>query len=343
MVYSLEDYASRNELNKIIARNLIYITQLQERYGTFTEKATFCFSTAYRICRQIISSSKASIYNIPEYYSEAAFPYSKDKDQQTVMKAVTISIVLVLLEHVNEEWRKENREFTDTMRSTLNSMKLSDEAKERLGFNIRQALSIPTACVEIFNSIHSGTSYVNCVLSFEEFSFKCQNANPHTAVNSEKTVVQKHNEPAKPTPVSVTDEQLVEQLKEANEKIAELQTLVKDYESKYSQNAKDKDGNKIPVLTGKQHVILMLAVLAKFNSIPNARTDISSEMSMIAQRSESTMFDYLKESITPRECKKLALTFKTNLPVLAAIIEELPEKLQANISKKNREKRLKSD
>lgn len=122
-------------------------------------------------------------------------------------------------------------------------------------------------------------------------------------------------------------------IKIINEKLA-------DYEARY--DPKDVRGKKVSSMTGKQHVILFLAVLAHHNRIPNARINLSYLMSFIASRNESTMKDYLKNRITEEECEDLAGHFDDDAPFIAKLIRELPEKLEKDKSEKNRNKALKN-
>lgn len=140
--------------------------------------------------------------------------------------------------------------------------------------------------------------------------------------------------------VSVMTKQLQAQVKKLQEELAErdatieeLKERIADYESRFP--IKDIKSRKVCAMTGKQHVILFLAVLAEHNRLPNARTNLSYLMSFIAARNESSMHDYLKDPITQKECEKLAKEFDTVCPFIAKLIRQLPDKLKEDISKKN--------
>lgn len=146
-------------------------------------------------------------------------------------------------------------------------------------------------------------------------------------------------------------ELLTNQLEEAKKENKEKEDLIVNYEERIADyearfDPKDVKSKKVIAMTDKQHVILFLAVLAKNNSLPNARTNLSVVLSFIASRSENTMIDYLKEAITTDECKKLAQYFdsgenlSSDCPFIAKIIQELPEKLEKDKSEKNRTKAL---
>ena len=102
-------------------------------------------------------------------------------------------------------------------------------------------------------------------------------------------------------------------------------------------------------MTGRQHAILLLAILAYENRLPNARTNLSRLLCFIAGRNESTMEAYLKRAITQAECDELADLFckdgdhpdSNECPFLADIIRQLPDKLKKDKAEKNRNKALK--
>ena len=153
--------------------------------------------------------------------------------------------------------------------------------------------------------------------------------------------------------LKVEAENLKAQLKEASDKsfqskeitntekdkiINELQQRIADYEAIF--DPQDIKRKKVIAMTGKQHVILFLAVLAYHNKIPNARTNLSFLLSFISSRNESTMIDYLKNRITQEECDTLAQYFNQETPFIASLIRELPKKLEKDKSEKNRAKAL---
>ena len=131
------------------------------------------------------------------------------------------------------------------------------------------------------------------------------------------------------------------QLNQIKNDMESLKNKMKDYEERFDPI--DIQKKKVISMTGKQHVILFLAVLAHHNRIPNARTNLSFLMSFIASRNESTMKDYLKSHITEEECKALAKNFDGVTPFIANLIRELPEKLEKDKSEKNRKKASKKD
>lgn len=148
------------------------------------------------------------------------------------------------------------------------------------------------------------------------------------------------------SPMINADENIQQQLDEARKTIEkqtqtlnEQQRMIDDYASKFDPKLKGKD--KYHILSGKQHVILYLAVLAHHNRIPNARENLSWELSLIAGRAESYMKRMLKEAITQEECDKTAKLFHETTPFIESLIKELPTKLQGDKSEKNRKKVLK--
>jgi len=142
------------------------------------------------------------------------------------------------------------------------------------------------------------------------------------------------------TTVDVDNEKINQLITEKDNTINELQQKISDYASRF--DPKDVKGKKVFAMTGKQHAILLLAVLAHHNRIPNARTNLSYLLSFIASRNESTMKDYLKERITPKECEELAKYFDDVVPFIGNLIRALPDKLEKDKSEKNRAKVLKN-
>lgn len=139
----------------------------------------------------------------------------------------------------------------------------------------------------------------------------------------------------------------IEELKNTKQLLSEKETiikeqelLIKDYSARF--DPKDLKKKKYIAMTGKQHVILFLAVLAHHDRLPNSRRSMSFLMSFIAARSESTMEDYLGDAISEDECEALAQVFQNEKqPFIASLIRELPDKLEKDKSKKNRKKALK--
>lgn len=129
-------------------------------------------------------------------------------------------------------------------------------------------------------------------------------------------------------------------LQQAQETISLLEEKVKDYEAIYDQKTRNGKGS-IHVLSGREHMILYLAFLAKLNSIPATRTNISYDMSMIAMRTEGVMQDYLRHAPSEEECKKLCEKLQTKLPKLEEAIMMLPQILEEDKSNKNSQKALK--
>lgn len=126
-------------------------------------------------------------------------------------------------------------------------------------------------------------------------------------------------------------------LQKAQETISLLEKKVKDYEAIYDQKTRNGKGSN-PVLSGRENMILYLALLAKLNSIPANRTNIAEDMSMIAMRAEGTMFDYLKHAPDEDECKKLCGKLPYMPSNLRKAIEELPGILNTDKAMKNSEK-----
>lgn len=129
-------------------------------------------------------------------------------------------------------------------------------------------------------------------------------------------------------------------LVEKEQMIQEQQRLIEDYSARF--DPRDLRKKKFLAMTGKQHIILILAVLAHNDRLPNSRRSMSLLMSFIASRNESTMEDYLGDAISNEECETLARVFDNEKqPFLASIIRQLPDKLERDKLEKNRTKALK--
>lgn len=471
---SLNYYSSRNPLNARIAENMLDVTSMQEGFVIFEKKACFCFSKAYEICKELIEESPVSVWKVPDYYNSATFLYFQG-DLSTIMKAVTISIVLILSEHFDEKWRQDNLKFLEKLKDGLNNLQLSNEKNEdALHKSIMRFKGIKSACINAYETLRRGTD-IDYVIPFEEFSTKNINdtrisvtgennitseelkkviedavkdafdkhkkeideeeitnedikkaweqalANAKAEIESKiprfeynekneglkiitgsdnhnnrnyesleeiiKTTVKKYldeeieasdadideifadiygkdfvdqvnremaaengNKEAdnlkRDNQTTTTAKNLQQQLDEARKTIEEKtqtlneqQRIIDDYTAKYDPKQKGKE--KHHILTGKQHVILYLAVLAHHNRIPNARENLSWELSLIAGRAESYMKRMLKEAITQEECDKTAKLFHETTPFIEGLIKALPQKLKGDKSEKNRKKVLK--
>ena len=138
-----------------------------------------------------------------------------------------------------------------------------------------------------------------------------------------------------------TIKELEQQLAKSEEIIKQMQERIDDYEARY--DPEDINHKKVIAMSGRQHVILFLSVLAEHGKIPNARTNLSRLMAYIAARKEKTMIEYLKDGITKEQCDKLANEFNEDCPFIANLIRELPDKLKKDKAEKNRAKALKKD
>lgn len=151
---------------------MVFVTQLQEKYGRFEDKAYFCMSTAYKICRNMIKYSPVPYWRVPDYFSMATYSSRTDENLETIMKAVTMTIVHILSSHLDKEWQKNNETLIHTISSTVWSLKVAADNKPRALSGMTSAIDrvmgiIPT-CGKIFNSMYIGTN-INYVIPFEEF------------------------------------------------------------------------------------------------------------------------------------------------------------------------------
>ena len=174
MEYSLNDYTSRNPLNERIAENMLDLTLLQEGFENFEVKACFCFTTAYEICRQIIDEAPISLWKVPDYYKKATYSFGNG-DLVTIIKAVTISIVLILAEHFDKNWQHDNQKFLEKLKDGLNNLQLSEEKNNDVfSKSLLRAKGIKNACVSAYEILRRSTE-IDYVIPFEEFSTQVKN------------------------------------------------------------------------------------------------------------------------------------------------------------------------
>lgn len=316
MNYSLEEYASRNELNKIIARNMIYITQLQEGYESFKNKAVHCFSHAYSICRDIIEQSPVSIYRVPDYYRMASYPYSNNEDQKMVMKAVTISIVLILLAHFDEKWREDNQEFIGTLNGPLWKMRLSSEKRNMFDMKLQRVMAFNPICGGIYNSLCSGTD-IDYIIPFDEFDPRKE-----VIAQKEKTeqiAVEASSENSKKLEMQNTRiEQLKKEIEELKEENETLGLAIEGYKSQ---------GKGI---SAPEAAMLVTAVCDALNQLPaNGRETLWPILSTCWGFTEKTAKDALRRKVTEEKASKLAGKFAVHnlVPRICNLLKELHEKL----------------
>lgn len=317
MSHSLEEYASRNELNKIIARNMIYVTQLQGGYESFEDKAAYCFSQAYKICRDIIEQSPVSIYKIPDYYGMASYPYGKGEDQQMVMKAVTISIVLIMTEHFDQKWKEDNHEFLGTLNGPLWEMRLSTEKKSMFDMKLQRMMSLHPICIGIYNSLHSGTG-IDYVIPFDEFD-------PRKEVIAQK-------EKTKPSVSEVGDE-TQKKLDMQNTRIEQLKKEIEELKEEKEVLAIAIEGYKSQGkgISAPEAAMLVTAVCEAQNQLPaNGRETLWPVLSVCWGYTEKTARNALRQKVTEEKASKLAYKFENYnlIPKICNLLKKLHEKLE---------------
>jgi len=213
MTHSLTEFTTKNPINEIIAKNMIHVPQLQEGFLSFEEKGYQCFSSAYEICRDMIKESPAPIWRIPDYFKKAAFPFPANNDSITVTKAVTISIVLILMEHFDEKWRIENEEFLTEMKESLNSLTLKDETIKIPGAEFISPF-VEQMSVYVYKTLRRNTD-IDFVIPYDEF--EPQKQSPR--IDKLETKVNVLEQTTKPASVE-TCESIIDELvdKSENEK-----------------------------------------------------------------------------------------------------------------------------
>lgn len=171
MNYPLKHYVSRNPLNAIIAKNMIKVSLLEEGIAPFEYKARFCFSSAYEICKILVEDSPVEVWRLPDLYKKAKFSNSKG-DIDTIIQAVTLSIVHILTEHLPQEWKSENQEILDEIFDKINHLYLSDETMHLPGGReMLKPLGARPASVSAYHTLRKDTD-IDFVIPFEEFIYQ---------------------------------------------------------------------------------------------------------------------------------------------------------------------------
>ena len=160
---SLDYFTNGNELNKIIAENMIDISMLQQGYESFEQKAVFCFIKAYEICDEI-TKNFPSIWKIPDYFKLASYPCA-NIDLVTIMKAVTMSMVYIYIEHFPKGWRDTNIFFIKKIEDSIYHLAVKGENEGLIA--VTQAIR-PSVCANAFRSLRRGTN-IDIELSIGDF------------------------------------------------------------------------------------------------------------------------------------------------------------------------------
>ena len=198
MECSLNDFAQRNPLNAIIAKNMVNLDILGNGLGRFEDKACFCFSAAYQICRRLIEESPAQIWILPDLYKKALYNIG-DKDLKSIMQAVTLSIVLILTEHLPDEWKTKNNELRDEILKKIKNIYVEGETSpfvSGLMLDMRASFGFETEAVSSYKILRHGTA-IDYVLTFEEFTKQGATPQYHLTENALLAAVQERFAEAK--------------------------------------------------------------------------------------------------------------------------------------------------
>lgn len=170
MKYSLQHYALSNPLNAQIAENMVDVEMLQMGNSSFEYKACFCFSNAYLICQKMIKESPVQVWRLPDYYSQTSFE-SHNKDLEMVMRAVTLTIVLILTEHFDEEWKSKNKRILEKIKDYILKLYVSGETIKLPGVaEIVKVLVPKTVCATIYDILRRGTN-IDYVIPFDDILY----------------------------------------------------------------------------------------------------------------------------------------------------------------------------
>jgi hypothetical protein len=157
MNYPLNFYASRNPLNAIIAENMVDLTMLEEEDSAFEYKACFCFSKAYQICQKMMKEYIVQLWSFPDYRSIANYG-SQDKDFNKIIMAATLTIVLILTDHYDEEWKSRNQKILNKIKEFILKLYVSGETFNLPGGTERvKPLGPRPVCATIYDILRRGT------------------------------------------------------------------------------------------------------------------------------------------------------------------------------------------
>ena len=224
---SLSDFASRNQLNNIIAENLVDVRELQNGEKNFEDIAYICFQKAYSICDILIKESPAPIWKLPECYKLAHYN-SFNNDLSMVVKIVVLTLVHIFTDHLEEEWKSENKKLLNKIKNDIYILCDSPQtALSVVGIELGKAIKLKALCDSTFKTLHRGTD-IDYLIPFEEFSLDPSVTNFPSRVKSEcqETNIQSSpDETVKDLQNTISN--LNAQLDASNDRVQELETEVR--------------------------------------------------------------------------------------------------------------------
>lgn len=171
MIYPLNYYASRNPLNTIIAENMVDLTMFEEEDSSFEYRACFCFSNAYLICQEMIKESPVPLWRFPDYCNIANYD-SQDKDFNIIIKAVTLTIVLIWTDHFDEKWKNKNQKILKKMKDYVMDLHVSGETFNLPGGTEFIKPFVPkSVCATVYDILRRGTD-IDYVITFDNILYQ---------------------------------------------------------------------------------------------------------------------------------------------------------------------------
>lgn len=168
MKYCLKDFTSQNGVIATIADNMMEVHLLDSVSGSFEEKVCCIFVKAYEICREIINNSPVPKWRIPDIYISASSGYN-GKDADKIMGALTLSVALILAEHLNQKLIFENQDFLNKMEDYMKNIYLKEEIIKIGGAEIVNPLVGISACQSAYRILCRDTEKFSW-LSNEQFN-----------------------------------------------------------------------------------------------------------------------------------------------------------------------------
>lgn len=166
--FNLEYFTKGNPLNAKIADNMVDVQMLQWGNGKYEARAFLCFSRAEAIYNEIMKEDQPPVWKLPTYYETACCGYKGcEGDWGTIFQGVTLSIVLIYMEHCGLSWQEKNKAFIQKMKSYVNDMTLTTEG-EVVG--IKTKFPIVEKFSDVYETLRRDTGKVefNSLAEFSE-------------------------------------------------------------------------------------------------------------------------------------------------------------------------------
>lgn len=258
---------------------------LQEGSLSFENTALFCFFRAYKICESLVKSSHTPLWKLPDFYKLTNYGTS-DADFNKVVQAVTLTIVLILTEHLNKEWKLQNQQIRNKIKDFILHSYLSNETLKMLGNTEIVAPGAKLECLSAYKLLYRNTD-IDIELPFSEFSDSDKHKSP-TQTGGETT---KHS---------------LQETDELKAKIKELQNQLKKQPPTTNTDACETLRQEIKQLKQeKTDMIIELLSNIFYGDIENAQEFLQKIKGMSDSEITDTVHEWVKErKISDRSYKR---------------------------------------